>query len=178
MARIKLSIEPLTREAFTPYGDVVESEDRNSFPINGGRADRFDALAVVDCEGSGKPPVISLVHARRYDLPETVTFLERHPYGSQAFLPRNDTPFVLVVAEPGGSVDESTLRAFVTNGRQGINYHRGTWHHVMLTPYGDVEFIVVDRSEPGSNCQEHRYAEEEQPVIDVSGLKGLQIPKH
>ncbi|MCB1122631.1 MAG: ureidoglycolate lyase [Verrucomicrobiae bacterium] len=166
MARTILKIQPLSREAFAPYGDVVELEGRNSFPINDGRADRFDALATVDCEGTGNPPVISLVFARQYDLPETVTFLERHPYGSQAFLPRNFTPFMLVVAAPGEQVDESTLKAFVTNGRQGINYHRNTWHHVMLTPFGDVEFIVVDRSDPGSNCEEHWYAEEEQPLLD------------
>jgi ureidoglycolate lyase len=141
-------------------------EGRESFPINAGRADRFDALATVDCGGTDKTPVISLVYSREYDLPKTVTFLERHPFGSQAFLPRNDTPFAVVVAAPGDTVDDSTLKAFVTNGRQGINYHRNTWHHVMLTAFGSVEFIVVDRSDPASNCEEHWYAEGDQPVLD------------
>lgn len=165
-------VEPLTREAFAPYGDVIEMSGNECFPINAGRADRYDALCTVDCDGSGKPAVISLVDARQYNLPETVTFVERHPYGSQAFIPASETPFMLVVAAPGETVDERTLKAFVSNGKQGINYHRNTWHHVMLTPFGDVTFIVVDRSDPGSNCVEHWYAEGEQPIIDSSGVDG------
>lgn len=164
-------IEPLTAEAFAPYGDVIETTDRDHFPINEGRADRFDALALVDCEGSGKSPQISLVEARQYDLPETVTFLERHPFGSQAFIPVSSTPFLVVVAAPGETIDASSLKAFVSNGRQGINYHRNTWHHVMLTPFGDVTFIVVDRSDPGTNCVEHWYYEGKQPIIEPGGLK-------
>jgi ureidoglycolate lyase len=165
-----LTVEPLTAKAFAPYGDVIEMEGRDFFPINSGRADRFDALALVDCGGTDKPPVISLVKARQYDLPKTVTFLERHPFGSQAFIPAGETPFMVVVAEPGDHVDDSTLKAFVTNGRQGVNYFRSTWHHVMLTAFGDVEFIVVDRSDPASNCEEHWYAEGEQPILNREGL--------
>jgi ureidoglycolate lyase len=163
-------VEPLTREAFAPYGDVIEVAGNSCFSINAGRADRYDALCSVDCEGSEKGAVISLVKARRYDFPKTVTFLERHPFGSQAFIPTGDTPFLVVVAVPGKTVDESTLKAFLTNGKQGINYRRNTWHHVMLTPFEDVTFIVVDRSDPESNCEEHWYAEEDQPVLDSGGL--------
>ena len=168
---LTISIEPLNSEAFTPYGDVIEMEGRKLFPINEGRADRYDALAMVDCEGEDRPPQVSLVKACQYDLPETVTFLERHPFGSQAFIPTSETRFMVVVANPGNSVDESTLKAFVSNGKQGINYHRNTWHHVILTPFGDVSFVVVDRSDPASNCEEHWYAEDDQPIIDPSGLE-------
>jgi ureidoglycolate lyase len=148
-------------------------EGRDCFSINGGRADRYDAVAEVDCEGSGKVPVISLIHSRKYDFPKSVTFLERHPFGSQAFIPTSETPFVVVVGAPGPQVDTSTLRAFISNGRQGINYHRHTWHHVMLTPFDDVSFIVVDRSDPGTNCEEHWFAECEQPLLDGSGVVKL-----
>ena len=167
---ITIQIEPLTAEAFAPYGDVIETEGRSSFPINEGRADRYDALGVVDCEGEDQLPQLSLVEARQYDLPQTVTFLERHPHGSQAFIPTSDVRFMVVVAAPGEEVDESTLKAFVSNGKQGINYHRNTWHHVILTPFDDVSFIVVDRSDPGSNCLEHWYSEDDQPQSDPSGL--------
>ena len=165
-----ITVEPLTSEAFASYGDVIETDGNACFPINAGRADRYDALCSVDCEGSKNGAVISLVKARRYDFPKTVTFLERHPFGSQAFIPAGEAPFLVVVAVPGGTVDESTLKAFLTNGKQGINYHRNTWHHVMLTPFEDVTFIVVDRSDPETNCEEHWYAEEDQPVLDSGGL--------
>jgi ureidoglycolate lyase len=171
MSAITISIEPLTSKAFAAYGDVVEVEGHSADPINQGRADRYDALVIVDCEGAGNHPIISMVVARQYDLPKTVTFLERHPYGSQSFIPNSETPFLVVVAAPGETVDESTFKAFVSNGKQGINYHRNTWHHVMLTPFGDVTFIVVDRSDPESNCVEHWYTEEDQPIIDPSRLE-------
>ena len=170
MSAQTITVEKLTREAFADFGDVIEMEGRASFLINDGRADRYDALGEVDCEGSGKIPVISMVHARQYDFPDTVTFLERHPFGSQAFIPTCDTPFLVVVAAPGSSVDDSSLRAFLTNGKQGINYHRNTWHHVMLTPFYDVTFIVVDRSDPGTNCEEHWYTEDEQPILESGDL--------
>lgn len=166
----KIVVEPLTKQAFAPYGAVVEMDGNDCFPINNGRADRYDALCKVDCEGSEKGAVISLVNARRYDFPKTVTFLERHPYGSQAFIPAGEAPFLVVVAVPGETVDESTLKAFLTNGKQGINYHRNTWHHVMLTPFEDVTFVVVDRCDPETNCEEHWYAEGDQPLLDPDGL--------
>ncbi len=172
MPELTVVIEPLSRAAFAPYGDVIEVVGNDSFQINDGRADRYDALATIDCEGSGKPPIISIVEARQYKLPETVTFLERHPFGSQAFLPQSNLPFIVVVAAPGDAMDATTLNAFVTNGRQGINYHRGTWHHVILTPFGDVSFVVVDRSDPGTNCQQHWFARGDQPMLDGSGLRG------
>ncbi len=165
-----IQIESLTAEAFAPYGDVIETEGRDSFPINEGRADRYDALSLVDCDGQDQSPQLSLVEARQYDLPQTVTFLERHPFGSQAFVPISNTRFMVVVAAPGEDIDDSTLKAFVSNGHQGINYHRNTWHHVILTPFDAVSFIVVDRTDPGSNCVEHWYAEADQPVIDPSGF--------
>ena len=168
-----IEIQPLAREAFAPYGDVIETEGKDFFPINDRRADRYDALAVVDCDGGDKAPVISLVVARQYDLPGFVTFFERHPFGSQAFIPIGDTPFLVVVAAPGESVDERTIKAFVSNGKQGINYHKNTWHHVMLTPFGDLTFVVVDRSDPESNCEEHWFREGEQPILAREGLPSL-----
>jgi ureidoglycolate lyase len=98
-------------------------------------------------------------------MPETVTFVERHPQGSQAFIPMDDTPFLVVVAPAGEQVDQADMRAFITNGRQGINYHLGTWHHVLLTPFAAMRFICVDRAGRGNNCDEHWFEEDQQPVL-------------
>jgi ureidoglycolate lyase len=159
MSNDKLAVIPLTREAFAPYGDVIESEDRDSYLINNGMAERFHALARVETGGDGAYPVISLVKSRKFELPRKVDHVEYHPLGSQAFLPIDQTPFVVVVAKAGEAPTTDQLQAFVTNGRQGINYHAGTWHHVLLTPYAAMDFICVDRAGEGNNCIDHFFDE-------------------
>lgn len=160
---ITLTFEPLTQAAFAPYGDVIESEGRDSMPMNAGMAQRFHALADVEVTGEEARGIISLVAAKQFDMPATVTFVERHPLGSQAFIPLDNTPFLVVVAPPTEEVDLNRMKAFITNGRQGINYHRGTWHHVLLTPFEAMRFICVDRAGKGNNCEEFWFEEAEQP---------------
>lgn len=157
----KLTVKPLTQEGFAAFGDVVESEGRDSFMINNGMAERFHKLACVETLGEGSYAGISLVKSKKFELPRKVDHVEHHPLGSQAFLPLDQTPFVVVVANAGEPPQPEGLHAFVTNGRQGINYHTGTWHHVLLTPYAAMDFICVDRFGGGDNCIDHFFDESE-----------------
>ncbi|MDH5353193.1 MAG: ureidoglycolate lyase [Gammaproteobacteria bacterium] len=155
----KLTVNPLTRANFANFGDVVESEGRDSYFINNGMAERFHKLATVEAAGEEASVIISLVKSKKFDLPRKVDHVEYHPFGSQAFLPLDETPFVVVVAKAGEAPSAEDLHAFVTNGKQGINYHAGTWHHVLLTPYAAMDFICVDRAGKGNNCIDHFYEE-------------------
>ncbi|MCP3690322.1 MAG: ureidoglycolate lyase [Gammaproteobacteria bacterium] len=157
-----MHIQPLTQSGFAAYGDVIESEGRESYFINNGMAERFHALARVETKGEQSYPVISLVKSKKFDLPRKVDHVEFHPLGSQAFLPLDQTPFVVVVAKAGPAPDPDDLQAFITNGQQGINYHTGTWHHVLLTPYAAMDFICVDWQGEGNNCVDHYFDESEQ----------------
>jgi ureidoglycolate lyase len=161
-----MSVEALTGEAFAPFGDVIEFEGSDFFPINNGMADRYHALAEVELGDQQSSAVISLVASRQFDMPRRVDHLEYHPLGSQAFLPLDSSPFIVVVCAAASEPDLDQLRAFVTNGRQGINYRRGTWHHVLLTPYAPMRFICVDRAGPGNNCIDYHIGEAEQPLLD------------
>ncbi len=162
-----MTIKPLTREAFAPFGDVVEFEGREFFPINNGMADRYHALADVELGGEQARATISLVASRQFDMPRRVDHLEYHPLGSQAFLPLDSSPFIVVVCPVAEEPDLGQMRAFVTNGKQGINYRLGTWHHVLLTPYAPMRFICVDRAGPGHNCIDHHIPESEQPLLQL-----------
>ncbi len=162
-----MTIQPLTREAFAPFGDVVEFEGSDSFPINHGMADRYHDLAAVELGGEQSRAIISLVASHQFDMPRRVDHLEYHPFGSQAFLPLDSIPFIVVVSPAADDPDLGELRAFVTNGKQGINYHLGTWHHVLLTPYAPMRFICVDRDGPGHNCVDHQIPESEQPLLKL-----------
>ena len=160
-----LSIQPLSREAFAPFGDVVEFEGSDFFQINNGMVDRYHALADVELGGEQSRAIISLVVSRQFDMPRKVDHLEYHPLGSQAFLPLDSSPFIVVVGPAAAEPDLDQLRAFVTNGKQGINYRLGTWHHVLLTPYASMRFVCVDRAGPGDNCVDHQISEADQPLL-------------
>jgi ureidoglycolate lyase len=154
-----LAIVPLTREGFAPFGDVIESEGRPHRPINAGTARRYDDLAGVDIADSGGRAQISLCRAEPVDLPFRLRLMERHPLSSQAFVPLSPTPFLIVVAPPAGTLDPAAIRAFRSNGRQGVNYRRGTWHHPLLALECVSDFLIVDRR-GGGNCEEIPIAEQ------------------
>lgn len=162
-----LAVEPLSAESFFEYGDVIEMDQRLSQPMNQGMAERFHALARVEIYGSQAGAVISLVNSRRYDLPHKVSLVERHPLGSQAFFPLDSTPFIVIVASASDEFDPVQLRAFKTNGSQGVNYRAGLWHAPLFTPFDEMTFICVDREGEGNNCEEVQIAEANFRVIEI-----------
>ena len=150
---ITLHPEPLTRERFMPFGDVIESSLRAADAMNEARFERFDNLCNVNIDGDVS---ISVARCRTpTGLPLRVDMVERHPLGSQAFVPLSHCRMVVVVAPPGESVEPGDLRAFVTNGRQGINYHRGTWHMPLIAFDAGQEFLIIDRGGSEPNCDQH-----------------------
>ena len=129
-----LATEPLTREAFAPFGQVIEQAGAHHYPINAGNCERYHDLARVELGGVHARPLISLLHSRHFTLPLTLSMVERHPLGSQAFYPLSLHPFLVVVA-PDESGTPGTPRPFVTAPGQGVNIAMNTWHGV-LTPLG------------------------------------------
>lgn len=152
-----LAIEPLTRAAFAPFGDVIETAGAKQIPINLGTTVRFHDLARIDVADEGGRPLVNLFRGQPRTLPFEVTMLERHPLGSQAFIPLTDRPYIVVVA-PAGALDPSKIRAFVTSGWQGVNYAKGVWHHPLIALGGVSDFIVVDRGGDGGNLDEQDLA--------------------
>lgn len=158
-ARMKtLAIEPLTRDAFAPFGDVIELPGARQIPINLGTTLRFHDLARIDVADEGGRPLVNVFRGQPRTLPFEVTMLERHPLGSQAFVPLTPQSYLVVVA-PAGPLAPEAVRAFVTRGWQGVNYAKGVWHHPLIA-LGEVsDFIVIDRGGEGRNCDEQTLAE-------------------
>lgn len=149
---------PITAERFAPYGDLISAHAERKNSMNAARFERFDDLAMIDVVADGNAhAAISIARSRvATALPYSFDMVERHPLGSQAFIPLAPFRFVVVVALPGESVEESDLRAFVTNGRQGINYRRGVWHMPLIALQAEQEFLVVDRAGDGGSNSEER----------------------
>ncbi|MCP1367724.1 ureidoglycolate lyase, partial [Halomonas sp. BBD48] len=116
---------------------------------------RYHDLARVETLGDEAHTLISIFVSQPVEMPLTLGFLERHPQGSQAFMPLHEERFLVVVAPPGESIDPQQVRAFVTDGRQGVNYRAGTWHAIQSVLDREGEFLVVDRGGLGNNCDEH-----------------------
>ncbi len=145
--------EPLTAAAFAPFGEVLEASGDFRL-INQGLCKRHHDRATLDFGPDGRAG-ISIFHAEPRALPYAFDLIERHPDGSQAFLPMTAHPFLVIVAKG----PQSTPRAFLTNGAQGINLNRGTWHGVLTPLHAPGLFAVVDRIGLTPNLEEHRFNE-------------------
>lgn len=147
-----IKAQPLTAKAFAPYGDVMDASGAPDKLINQGKCGRFHDRAQLDFS-DGKAG-ISIFQGVTETLPLTLQMVERHPEGSQAFIPMTADPFLVVVASDNGG-KPTDPKAFITAPGQAINFHRGTWHGV-LTPLSKPGlFAVIDRIGTGANLQEH-----------------------
>jgi len=147
-----LQPQPLTREAFRPFGEVIAMEDAAHYTINQGFTERFNDLCEVDVAREGGLTNVSLFLAQPRPEPVAIRLMERHPLGSQAFIPLQDRPWLVLVA--ADVHDLASYRAFTATGRQGINYARNVWHHPLLVLDADSRFLIIDRKGPGSNLEE------------------------
>jgi ureidoglycolate lyase len=154
----RIVARPLTREAFAEFGDVIDAGGDNHYPINGGKAERYHDLATAEAQGPNARVLISIVKGTPYEFPLMLKMVERHPFGSQAFVPLSPRPFLVVVCHDGSS-GPGEPHAFITHPGQGVNYPRSLWHAV-LTPIGEnQDFLVVDRGGDGLNLEEFFFEE-------------------
>lgn len=156
----EITPEPLTAQAFAPFGSVIEASDEAvKLDINQGHAVRYDRLAEIDVAEAGGSGAISLFRAR--PLGELVLRgFERHPLGSQTFVPLSGRPYLVAVAPPG-PFDAAGIRLFHAESHQGVHYRKGVWHHFLLV-LDESDFLVVDRAGPGDNCEEVELAADDQ----------------
>jgi ureidoglycolate lyase len=155
---VSLVALPLTADRFAPFGDVIEDVRDDTASMNDARFERFGALCHLDTDGETE---VGIVRCRvATSLPCRVDIVERHPLGSQAFIPLDGQRFVVAVAAPGPV--PGRLYAFVSNGQQGVNYRRGTWHMPLIGLERGQRFLVIDRQTASTNCETHPLAE---PVL-------------
>ncbi len=158
MSDRRITLQPLTAKAFAPFGDVLEATGEPDKIINAGQCGRFHDLANLDFTGKDARPGISLFRSKARPLPYTLDMMERHPLGSQAFIPMSADPFMVIVAPDHDGVPGTPL-AFLTSVGQGVNYHCNTWHGVLTPLVDDALFGVVDRIGEGGNLEEYVFEE-------------------
>ena len=150
----QLKIELLSREAFADYGDVIEAADWTThYTINGGNTERYHDLMKIEVDEQGHP-IVSIFRGQARQFPFEISMMERHPLGSQCFVPMSGRPYLVAVANKGEMLGVDDIRVFLASAEQGVNYARGVWHHPLLAIDETSDFLVIDRSGPGNNCEE------------------------
>jgi len=159
---LPLVVQALTAEAFAPFGQLIEAGGHaRHYTINAGNTERYDDLADIELDEAGRA-IVSIFRGQPRKLPFRIELMERHPLGSQAFVPLSGRRWLLVVAPRGEAPTADRLQAFLARGDQGVNYAAGVWHHPLLALDAASDFLVIDRRGPGQNCDEVTLA---QPAI-------------
>ena len=150
-----LKAENLNREAFQEYGDIIDTSQQAPVKINGGRCLRYNNLANLSFKDGN--PGISLFDSKKVELPYRFSFMEKHPLGSQAFIPVFGSSFIVIVARDFNG-KPGKPKAFTTKSGQGVNYHRNTWHGILAPLDEPGLFTVVDWLGSGDNLITYNYA--------------------
>ncbi len=155
-----VKIEKLTNKTFAHFGDVIDTRSRNYELINNERCRKFSGLSTVKVQNND-PIAFSIFESEGKQLPIHLDFVERHPLASQGFMPLHYKKFLITVAEEYND-EPVNLRAFMTDGMQGININPNVWHGVLCPVPERGRFLVVDRLETNNNLQIHKF---EKPFI-------------
>ena len=149
----------ISRSNFDAYGDLISTNDINPIDVNAGYAKRFDNLVNIDTSKDGGKTIVSIFSALKRTLPMKIDMMEKHPLGSQAFIPMKETTFLTFVAPAGESPEISKIQSFIIPPKIGINYKPGIWHFPLISTE-DTNFIVIDRKGSGENLIIHKFEKE------------------
>jgi ureidoglycolate lyase len=141
---------PITKENFAKYGDMISTKDIKPLEINNGYAKRYDGIANLNTSSENGETTISIFSALKRNFPMKIDMMEKHPLGSQAFIPMKETTFLVFVAPKEEKLDLNKIEAFIIPPGIGVNYSPGTWHFPLISTE-DMNFLVVDRKGSGDN---------------------------
>ena len=150
MTNFVIKPKPINKENFKKFGDMITTTDIKPIEINEGYAKRFDGIANLDTSKDNGETTISIFSALKRSFPMKIDMMEKHPLGSQAFIPMKQTTFLVLVAPEGNKPDLNKIEAFIVPQEIGVNYNPGTWHFPLIATE-DMNFLVVDRKGSGDN---------------------------
>ena len=154
MTILVIKPKPINKENFKNFGDMITTDDIKPLEINDGYAKRYDGIANLDAKKDDGESIISIFSALKRSFPMKVDMMEKHPLGSQAFIPMKETTFLAFVAPEGDKPDLSKAEAFIIPKGVGVNYNAGIWHFPLIATE-DMNFLVVDRKGEGDNLVLH-----------------------
>ena len=145
-----IKAKKITKKNFSKFGQLIDTSKKNPININDGYAKRFDNLINVDASKNKGKAIVSIFKAKKRRFPMKIDMMEKHPLGSQAFIPMKETTFLCFVSPPGDKPNLNQLESFIIPKGLGVNYKPGVWHFPLISTE-DMNFLVVDREGMGEN---------------------------
>ena len=158
---MKIIIKPkkITRKNFQKFGDLISIKKKKSININDGYAKRFDNLCRINTSSKKGKTIMSIFSAKKRKFPMNIKMMEKHPLGSQAFIPMKETTFLVFVAPKGKRPNTKKIESFIVPKQTGINYKPGIWHFPLISSK-NMNFLVIDRKGIGNNLVIHNFKNE------------------
>ena len=155
---MKIIIKPkkMTRKNFSKFGEVIDTKKKKPILINNGYAKRFDDLGKVNTSIKKGNTIISIFSAKKRSFPMKIDMMEKHPLGSQAFIPMKETTFLVFVAPRGKEPNVNKIKSFIVPKQTGVNYKPGIWHFPLISNK-NMNFLVIDRKGKGNNLIIHNF---------------------
>ena len=162
-----LTPQPLTAKAFAPFGDVIEVGSNSPMAINDDMAQRYDDLALLDTGDAAGHPSVNIFVSEPRPLPVVIDMVERHPLGSQLFMPLGDHPYLVAVSNSSPPFEAADLSVFLVADCRGVNYRKGLWHLPLCPLYEPGRFLVIDRGGPGDNLDEFHFSPDMRITVEL-----------
>ena len=158
---MKIIIKPkkITRKSFSKFGELINTKNKRPISINNGYAKRFHDLGKINTSSKKGNPIISIFSAKKRNFPMKIDMMEKHPLGSQAFIPMKETTFIVFVAPRGKKPDVNKIKSFIVPKQTGVNYKPGIWHFPLISNK-NMNFLVIDRKGKGNNLIIHKFKKE------------------
>ena len=158
---MKIIIKPkkITRKNFKKYGDLISTKKIKPININNGYAKRFDNLCKINTSSKKGITIVSIFSAKKRKFPMSIKMKEKHPLGSQAFIPMNETKFFVFVSPRGKKPNIKKIKSFIVPKQTGVNYKPGIWHFPLISTK-NMNFLVIDRKGIGNNLVIYKFKNE------------------
>ena len=158
---MKITIKPIkiTKKNFSKFGELIDTKKRKPIIINNGYAKRFHDLGKINTSSKKGNSIISIFSAKKRSFPMKIDMMEKHPLGSQAFIPMEKTTFIVFVAPKGKKPDVNKIKSFIIPKQTGVNYKPGIWHFPLISNK-NMNFLVIDRKGKGNNLVIHNFRKE------------------
>ena len=157
--RITIKSTKITKRNFSKFGELINTKNKKPISINNGYAKRFHDLGKINTSSKKGNPIISIFSAKKRNFPMKIDMMEKHPLGSQAFIPMKETTFIVFVAPRGKEPDVNKIKSFIVPKQTGINYKTGIWHFPLISNK-NMNFLVIDRKGKGNNLIIHKFKKE------------------
>jgi len=157
--KIKIKTKKINKKNFSKFGQIIDTSKKSYFKINNGYAKRYDNLGKINTSTKKGKAIVSIFSAKKRLFPMKIDMMEKHPLGSQAFIPMKEASFLVFVAPKGTKPNLKKIEAFKVPRQTGINYNPGVWHFPLISTK-NMNFLVIDRKGKGKNLIIHKFKKE------------------